>query len=154
MTTKQILEKIQDKKGASLNVRITSEVPTLKAYNGHLIQKISELTIVSGISFENRTDIKTAIEQGERGEVQPLKWGAWTKFPFVIGHKGADYIRLYLPSKAQQEIGFKRETSVKFLLNGREITRDEAITYCGSKAETRENEQGVMTVKAENLAFI
>ena len=72
----------------------------------------------------------------------------------MIEHNGADYIRLYLPSKAQVEAGFCKPTTVNFTCNGKPITRDEAIILCGSKAQAKENESGCMTVKAQNLAIV
>ena len=154
MKIQEIIEKIQDKKGASLNVQIISQIETLAAHRGRLVEKITKLTIVSGIAFENRKDIKDAIESGERGEVQPLAWGNWQQFPFHISHKGQDYVRLYLPSKEQQQAGFLRETVVQFTVDGQPVTREEAVEICGSKAEARANEQGVMTVKVSGLSFI
>jgi hypothetical protein len=153
MTTKQIVEKLQDKRGQSLNVRLVSNVDCLAAHRSNLVQKVTLMTVVSGVSFENRKDIREAIEAGERGEIQPLAWGEWIQFPFVISHKGQDYIRLYLPSQAQQAAGFGK-TTVQFICNGQPITRNEAILLCGSKAQARENESGCMTVKADNLAIV
>lgn len=154
MKTEQILAKIQDKRGASLNVRLVSGVECLAAHRGNIVQKVTEMTVISGVSFENRKDIREAIEAGERGEVQALPWGQWKQFPHVIEHKGQDYIRLYLPSKAQIEAGFFKPTTVSFTCNGKPISRDEAIALCGSKAQAKENESGCMTVKAGNLAIV
>ena len=154
MNAEQIVEKIQDKRGASLNVRLVSEIEALKSHAGKLVQKITEMTVISGVSFENRKDVREAIEAGERSEVGSLKWGEWKQFPFVISHKGAEYIRLYLPSQAQQEAGFCRKPSVKFFCDGVEISREQAEEICGSKAKARENAEGCMTVKASNLEII
>ena len=154
MKIQEIIEKIQDKKGASLNVQIISQIETLRAYRGKLVEKITKLTIISGVAFGNRKDIKEAIESGERGEIQSLAWGTWQQFPFHISHKGQDYVRLYLPSKGQQEAGFLHETMVQFRIDGRAATREEAIEICGSKAAARANEQGVMTVKASGVSFV
>lgn len=154
MQTNKLVELLNDKRGASLNVRLTSVVEPLAAHRGTIIDKVTEMTVISGVSFENRRDIREAIESGERGAVQPLAWGTWKQFPFVIEHKGKDYLRLYLPSKAQIEAGFFRPTVVKFYANGAEISREQAITLCGSKAQAKENEQGVMTCKAENLELL
>lgn len=153
MQTEKIVEMITDKRGQSLNVRLVSAVPCLAAHKANLVQKVTEMTVISGISFENRKDIKDAIEAGERGEVGSLPWGQWKQFPHVIEHKGQDYLRLYLPSKAQQDAGFCKPTSVSFTCNGKPISRAEAVTLCGSKAEAKENESGCMTVKAGNLAI-
>lgn len=154
MKTEAILAKLNDRKGASLNVRLVSGVATLAAHKDVEVFKVTEMTVISGVSFENRRDIRDAIEAGERSEVGALPWGQWKNFPFVIEHKGNDYIRLYLPSKAQQEAGFARETTVQFIANGKPITRDEAIQLCGSKAKARENEEGCLTVKAAGLEII
>lgn len=154
MQTEKIVAMITDKRGQSLNVRLVSAVPCLAAHASNIVQKVTEMTVISGISFENRKDIRDAIEAGERGAVQALPWGQWKQFPHVIEHKGADYIRLYLPSKAQQESGFCKPTVVSFTCNGVPITREQAVTLCGSKAQAKENESGCMTVHAENLAIM
>jgi len=154
MQTEKLVERITDKRGQSLNVRLVSNVPCLKAHAANIVQKVTAMTVISGISFENRKDIRDAIEAGERGEVGALPWGQWKQFPHVIEHKGKDYLRLYLPSKAQIDAGFFKQTTVSFTCNGKEISRAEAVTLCGSKAEAKENESGCMTVKAENLAIV
>jgi hypothetical protein len=151
---KSLISELKDSKGASRNARIVSTVPPLKAFAGMDIQKVTELTVISGVSFGNRKDIKEAIEAGERGEVQPLPWGTWAQFPFHISHKGQDYLRLYLPSHDQQDAGFARETVVKFFANGAEISREQAIVYCGAKAQARSNEAGCMTVKADGVTIL
>lgn len=153
MKTETIVAKLNDKRGQALNVRLVSKVETLAAHRSNIVLKVTEMTVISGVSFENRKDIREAIEQGERGEIQPLAWGQWKQFPHVIEHKKVDYIRLYLPSKAQQEAGFGK-TTVTFLCNGVTISREQAIALCGSKAQAKENESGCMTVKAENLAIV
>lgn len=154
MKTSQIVEKLTDKRGQAVNVRLVSAVPCLAAHAANIVQKVTSMTVISGIAFENRKDIKDAIAACERGEVQPLPWGQWQQFPHVITHKGADYIRLYLPSNAQQASGFYKPTTVQFTCNGVPITREKAIELCGSKAQAKENESGCMTVKAQNLAIV
>lgn len=151
---KSLIAELKDNKGASRNARIVSTVAPLAKFKGMDIQKVTELTVVSGVSFGNRKDIKEAIEAGERGEVQPLPWGEWVQFPFHIAHKGQDYIRLYLPSQEQQAAGFQRETVVKFFASGVEISREQAIAFCGSKAEAKANESGCMTVKADGVTIL
>ena len=154
MKIQEIIEKIKDKKGASINVQIISQIETLVAHRGKLVEKITRLTVISGVSFENRKDVKDAIEAGKRGEIKPLDWGTWEQFPFHIVNKGQDYVRLYLPSKEQQAAGFLRETVVQFTIDGRLATREQAIQICGSKAAPRSNDQGVMTVKASGVSFV
>lgn len=154
MKTEQIVNQLTDKRGQSLNVRLVSTVDCLAAHRGNIVQKVTEMTVISGISFENRIDVREAIAAGERGEVGQLPWGQWKQFPHVIEHKGADYIRLYLPSEAQRNAGFSRPTTVNWTCNGLPIDSNEAIRLCGSKAMSKENAAGCMTVKAQNLAII
>ena len=154
MKTEKIVAKLTDKRGQSVNVRLVSTVDCLAAHRSNIVQKVTEMTVISGISFENRKDIREAIEAGERGEVGKLKWGKWKQFPHVIENKGQEYIRLYLPSIAQRESGFCTPTTVSFTCNGQPISREQAIILCGSKAQAKENESGCMTVHAENLAIM
>jgi len=112
-----------------MRVTIESPVPTLKSVQGVTVIKRSELFVTAGTEFANRKDIREAIEAGERGEVQPLPWGVWVQYPFIIGHtpkstgEYTEYIRLFPPTQAQLQY-FNLAPKVQFTANGAEVTRE------------------------------
>lgn len=108
------LEKLFSTKGQFLSAKWQSKVPTSAKYKKDVtIVKVTEAVVRAGINFANLTSVKTAIENNER-ELQPLKWGQWLKFPYIIGHKDKRYIRLY-PSK--------NKPKVKYFINGIEVKK-------------------------------
>mgnify|MGYP006305930805 CR=1 FL=1 len=109
------LEKLFSTKGQFLSAKWQSNVPTSAKHKDVTILKVTEAVVRAGINFSNLTSVKTAIENNERGEVQPLKWGQWIKFPYLIGHKDKKYVRLY-PSKNNMP-------KVKYFLNGIEVKK-------------------------------
>jgi hypothetical protein len=100
----------------------------------------------AGIDFANLASTRKGIEGGERGEVQPLSWGEWFAFPYVITHKGGYYFRLY-PVSVQ---------SVTYMVNGAEVSREAWLGYLtpSARAEAESGERPhCITVKAENCEF-
>jgi hypothetical protein len=153
MTATQILDAIQRHPGAMMRVVIESPVPTLKSVVGVAVVKRSELFVTAGTEFANRKDVREAIEAGERGQVGPLPWGVWQQYPFIIAHKGNEYVRLYPPSEAQLA-NFNLTPKATFFANGQEISRAQAITLCGSKAKTDENKHEAFAVNSANIVTI
>jgi len=142
-----------------MRVTIESPVPTLKSVQGVTVIKRSELFVTAGTEFANRKDIREAIEAGERGEVQPLPWGVWVQYPFIIGHtpkstgEYTEYIRLFPPTQAQLQY-FNLAPKVQFTANGAEVTREQAIEYCGAKAKANEEQAETFSVSAANVVSI
>jgi hypothetical protein len=153
MQATQILDAIRGHNGQMMRVEIRSTVPTLKSVEGVTVTKQTRCYVTSGTEFANRKDIREAIEAGERGEVQALPWGEWSLYPFVISHKGNDYIRLYPPTEAQLA-HFNLAPSVQWFANGSPIDADTAIVYCGSKAKPSAEPASVFAVNAANIVSI
>lgn len=153
MKTQSILSAIQNHKGQVLNYHIQSQIPTLKSVQNVVVTKDTRGYCLSGIAFENRKEVKEGIANGERGEVQPLPWGNWKQFPFVIEHKGNDYVRLYLPTP-EQETAFHLHGETMFFANGEQISREKAIELCGSKIRSSNERPDCMTCKVDNIISI
>ena len=159
MTATEILARIQHHPGAFMRVVIESAVPTLKSVQGVSVVKRSVLYVTAGTEFANRKDVREAIEAGERGEVGPLPWGMWKQYPFIIQHTPkatgvlTDYIRFFPPSEAQLA-HFNLGGTAEFFANGLSITRDEAISYCGSKAKADDQKSEAYAVAAQNVITI
>ena len=119
--------------------------PTAAAkFKGTELVKVTTGVFRSGVNFANLTSVKEGIANNERGEVQPLAWGSWEKFPFVIAHKGERFLRLTTVKGVKSKSVFK--------VNGIEVGRDEFESFLvesarsGNKAPTE-----VFNIKEANL---
>lgn len=92
---KSLIESIKTCKGQFIRASYKTTVKTAAKHRDVTIIKTVEGVFKTGIDFSNLAAVKEGIASGERGEVQGLAWGEWLEFPWVIGHKGAEYLRLY-----------------------------------------------------------
>lgn len=159
MTTNQVLEALMDAPGSMRAVVIESPVPTLESVQGITVSKRSRLFVTAGTEYRNRKEIREAIEAGTRGAVQPLPWGVWVNYPYVIGHtpKGTgvytEYVRAFPPTEDQMQ-HFNLRPSVQFFANGAEITREQAIEFCGSKAKADKEHKSALALSVPNVITI
>lgn len=146
-----IKDKILNAKGQFVKAKWQSNPKPAAAFKGNTLTKITEGVVRSGIDYANLSAVKTGIENGERGEVEPLPWGEWKVFPYIIEHKGADYIRLY-PSM--------HKPHSTFYVDGEQVTKDEFAKYLTpSEARkllepTDEDTPLCFTIKSENILGI
>lgn len=119
----EIVAQIMGIRGQFTNVRFKSNVVLAAKFKHLSIEKITLATVRAGIDFKNLSSVKEGIENGERGEIHPLKWGSWKKFPYIIEHKGKEYVRLY-PSLSKKHI-----PKVKYFLDGKEISKKDVLNY-------------------------
>lgn len=103
--------------GQFASVTFKSNPKPAAAFKGVTLEKVTTGVFRSGVNFANLTSTKEGIANGERGEVQPLAWGEWVQFPFVIAHKGERFLRLTTVNGAKSKS--------KFFVNGTEVSRDE-----------------------------
>lgn len=92
---KSLIESIKTCKGQFIRASYKTTVKTAAKHKDVTIIKTVEGVFKTGIDYSNLSAVKEGIASGERGEVQGLAWGEWLEFPWVIGHKGAEYLRLY-----------------------------------------------------------
>ena len=131
MNKNNVLELLKENKGRNLKATWRRNAKVRKGVTA-LIEKETSATIRTGINFANLSSVKEGIANEERSEVQALQWGTWSEFPFIIEHKGNDYLRLYPASSVPfvyeegkavctQEEGSIQRPKVKWFLDGREI---------------------------------
>jgi hypothetical protein len=97
----------------------------------------------AGINFANLGSVKDAIANGERGAVQPLPWGEWQQFPYVIKHKESFYLRLYPAKNARVE--------TTYLVNGQITTKADFDSYLTPSDAKSPDKFECFTVKCENV---
>lgn len=149
MNANQIVDSLINRKGR--NVRVTWRRP-LKTYKGVdiLLEKETTVFVRAGIDYANLSNVKNEIAIGQRGEVEPLPWGTWETFPFIIEHKGAKYVRLY-PASFEN----LRKPSVRYYAGGALTNDIENIRELCLASEFNERERGnCFTVKEQDVIKI
>ncbi len=131
MNKNNVLELLKENKGRNLKATWRRNAKVRKGVTA-LIEKETSATIRAGINFAKLSSVKEGILRDERMDVQPLSWGKWTEFPFIIEHKENDYLRLYPASSVPfvyeeskavctQEEGSIQRPKVQWYLNGNKV---------------------------------
>jgi len=131
-------------KGQFASVTFKSNPSPSADFKGVSLEKITTGVFRSGVDFANLTSTQTAIANGERGAVQPLSYGEWIKFPYVIGHNGKRLLRLTKVNGQKSKSTFK--------VNGVEVSKEEFENYLvPSKRSANKPATDVFNIKEENL---
>jgi hypothetical protein len=123
------LDNLFSRKGQFISATFKTETKPAAIHKGTILEKRTSGVFRAGLSFENLSSVKEAIENGERDEVGSLPFGEWEIYPFTILHtpKGETnkvrYVRLYPTKNASQRI------KVLYLVNGTEVTKEQYLNY-------------------------
>ena len=90
-----LIEAVKGCKGQFVHVEYVTHVKTSAAHKNKVIKKYVQGVFRTGIDYANLKSVREGIANGERGEVKPLPWGQWAVHPWIIEHKGEEYIRLF-----------------------------------------------------------
>lgn len=94
-TKSEILQVLFSKKAHFGTVVYEKQLKTRKGVS-QVITKKTRMSIRAGLDYDNMKAVQEKRETGELPEInQGLKWGTWKNFPYLIEHKGQEYIRLY-----------------------------------------------------------
>lgn len=88
------------------------------------ITKETTMVVMSGISYDNRKEVKEARENGNLPENNAgLPWGKWVKGleGYILEHNGQEYIRLYPTYNKEHKINAK----TIYKVNGVPYTKEE-----------------------------
>ena len=125
-------------------------VRPLKTRKGVSSQVVKVVRCVGrvGLNYSNRAAVQEARESGELPSTpQPLPWGTWLLFPYLITHKDALYVRIY-PVEG-------RTPKVIYKIDGRIASKAEAQALCLASEFGEVNEKiGCMTLRAESLRVV
>ena len=136
-----IISQICETKGQYLALAWKSEKKPSKDHKGKELVKITRATVRAGIDYANLGTVRDGIASGERGEVEPLPWGEWFKFPYLIQHKGEIYVRLYPTAQARST----------YKINGSEVSKGEFESCLPPSERESGNAPACFTVKARNI---
>ena len=144
-----LIDSVKACKGQFIRVEYRTTVKTAAAHKDVTITKFVNGIFRTGIDYANKASVQQAIASGERGEVQPLPWGEWAVFPWIIVHKGAEYVRLFPVSHATAKPEVRYEISDPKRASGftenAPATKDEVAAYLtpGDKAKLYEVDREV-----------
>ncbi|CAB4167431.1 hypothetical protein UFOVP861_22 [uncultured Caudovirales phage] len=94
-SAQSLIDTVKTCKGQFVRVEYKTTVKLAAAHKNVQVIKHVEGIFRTGIDYAHKASVQAAIASGERGEVQSLPWGEWAVFPWIIAHKGAEYVRLY-----------------------------------------------------------
>ena len=142
------IERFMQCAGSFIAVVFTTEKSPRAEFKGTRLAKRVRMVARAGIDFANLSTVRDGIASGERGEVQPLPWGEWFAFPYVIRHKGNHYFRLYPVAGSKP--------TVEYMVDGETVDRETWMGYL-TPSERTKIESGdrpdCFTIKAENCEF-
>lgn len=130
-------------KGQFASVTFKSNPKPAAEFKGTNLEKVVTNTFRAGVNFANLASVKEGIANNERGEVQPLAWGEWVNFPFVIAHKGERFLRLTSAGK---------KAFVVFKVNGVVVSKEEFESFLVPSARSEnKTPTEVISIKESNL---
>jgi hypothetical protein len=141
METQEIFETLSTGPGRFVSVTWHSDVKTAAAHKAHAVRKTCTAVVRAGVDYAN-------IAQNAERETGALPWGEWEHFPYIISHKGRDYVRLYR--------GEGSHILTAYTVDGREATAEEVREMLTPSDRDRRSDGPVLTftVKAENVERI
>ncbi len=142
--TNNVINAFLSAAGQFASVTFKSNPKPAAEFKGVTLEKTTTGVFRSGVNFANLASTKAEFANGERTEVQPLAWGTWEKFPFVIAHKGERFLRLTTVNGVKSKSTFK--------VNGKEVSRDEFESFLVPSARSSaKTPTEVFNIKEANL---
>lgn len=147
---RSIVKQLKDCKGQHVLVSWERPMKT-RADVAMSIVKRTAAYVRAGIDYAKLASVKEGIESGERNEVQPLPWGEWVEFPFIIAHKGNEYLRLY-PSVFDN---LTKKIAVEYVMDGVVSTAEQVKPYClASEFRVKDEPAKCFTINVDNILDI
>lgn len=147
----KVMDKIINAKGRFVKAAWKSNPKPAAAFKTVVLEKHTVGVVQAGVEFQNLSAVKEAIAAGERGEVQPLPWGEWSMYPYIIEHKGSEYVRLY-PSGGAGHV-----PKTTYYANGEVVSKEVFATFLTPSDAKKvlggadEERPLCFSVKAENI---
>lgn len=141
-----LIDAIKGCRGQYIKASFTSIVKGAAAHKDKVLTKETVGVFRSGIDYANLSSVKEGIASGERGEVQSLPWGEWALHPWLISHKGEEYLRLY-PVDGQRSM-------VVYFVDGTEVEKA-TFQSCLTPSQCAEKDApACITKKLAEVAFL
>lgn len=132
-----IVSHLETRKGQFITASWETTPKVAAAHAGRVSKRVT-VTTRSGVDYAN-------LAVNADREVEGLPWGEWAVFPFIITHKGQEYVRLTGVVKVE----------TRWFIDGVPATREDALAlYTPSQrkaASTPKEDITAFTVKVANL---
>lgn len=150
MNALEIVSNVRNRKGQHVRATWQRVAKTFKDCP-LLIVKRTSAYVRAGIEYANLALVKDAVASGERGEVESLPWGEWADYPFIIAHKGKEYVRLY-PAVFDN----LSTPSVEWSIDGKPATyaQVEPFLLASEKRKDDDDKPLCFTLKAEDVVAL
>ena len=126
-------DRILKSKGQFVSVSWKSS-PKPKSEFKHLsLEKRTRAVVRAGIDYRN-------LSINKNRETEPLPWGQWKQFPYVIEHNGKEYIRLYPNNKPESD----------YFIDGKRVDREEFLSKL-PESQKKKEAPACFVVAEENL---
>lgn len=134
------------KKGVFSVVEMEKTLKTKKGFEP--IVKKSAFQVQLGVEYDAKKSVQEKRAEGLLpAENAGLPWGEWMLYPYVIAHKGEQYLRVSLFNGT-----FKPTAS--FWQNGVEITREQAKLACYASEFKDHDGTDCFSIKASNIVRV
>ena len=151
MTAIQIIKALLNAKGRFVKAGWKSNPTPSKRFKDVHLEKRTVAIVRSGVGYKNLKVIRDAIEAGERGPVQPLPYGKWVRYPYILVHEGVKYIRM---TRSTEHVKFR---VTKYYVDGKEVRLRTFVRYLtpSSAAQHLSSEFPIVfNVKMKNIIDI
>lgn len=110
---KNLIEKFLSRKGQFAGILWNRPVKTRKEFAHLTVTKSVRCVAQVGVNYDNRASVQEARESGALpAENAGLPWGQWEIFPFIVAHKGAQYLRIYPVSGRSPRVVYRVNGSI------------------------------------------
>lgn len=124
---------------STIAVQWTSTVAPAAKHKGTALTKETTAIVMVGAEYAD-------LAVNNDREVGDLPWGEWSVRPFIVTHRGADYVRMYC---------MDRSVRTTYKVNGEVVDRDAFNGFLTpSAAKAKRPNGGCITVKAENVTVL
>lgn len=144
---KRIIE--ENKAGTFHSAEWTKQLKTKKSCSDIIEKRTIAKAIRLGVDYSHmqRTKEDNGVDpETGNANVQELKWGKWKQFPYLIEHKGREYLRMSLSENTKFD-------SV-YLRNGEETTFEDIQNDCLKSNFSNSKPDKVITVTVDNINYI
>lgn len=143
-----LVSKLLNAKGQFLGALWTRSMKTRKGIVANVTKTVRTVVQV-GVNYDNREVVKEARADGTAPKVNAgLPWGQWEIFPYVISHKGEQYVRLY---PVRNEDGTPRSCKTIYRLNGQRVNKAMVEAICPASEFSKGTPTECYTLNAKNL---
>jgi hypothetical protein len=139
MNVQDYLDAINAKGVNTVGVEWTTEVRPAAAHRAHTLTKVTTAVVMTGVEYANLA-VNADTETGA------LPWGEWSQYPYVVTHKGNEYLRVNTVD------GTLKTT---YYVDGYDVDRDLFLSYLTpSQRDAKRPNGGTLTIKAENMRLV